>query len=153
MQFYETRFGRKFFEGDMPRLIRAIESVGESMAKIAEKMDSADAGAGQGLAGKEPLDAFDAVSFLIENDTLDKAADIAGSDDDGRLFRIITEAIDSDADGKAARLVRDYSEADTEKRRVIDGFFVDLCGWSFASLLEAYAKQEGCDEPHNGPGE
>ena len=38
-QFHETMYGKRFFEGQLPKLINALQSIAESLEKLAEKQD------------------------------------------------------------------------------------------------------------------
>lgn len=39
-KFHETLMGRKFYEADLPRAIKALESIAKSLGTIAESKDS-----------------------------------------------------------------------------------------------------------------
>lgn len=41
-QFHETGYGRRFFESDLPRLVRALERIATQL-EAANKTDNADA--------------------------------------------------------------------------------------------------------------
>lgn len=38
MEFYQTGYGRKFFEADLPKLIKAINRVGDQLEKFNENI-------------------------------------------------------------------------------------------------------------------
>lgn len=43
-QFFQTRMGQKFFNADVPRIIRALERIADQLEKGAEQNDDADKG-------------------------------------------------------------------------------------------------------------
>ena len=41
-EFHETGYGRKFFDGDLPKLIKAIEKVGRELERFNQTVNSID---------------------------------------------------------------------------------------------------------------
>ena len=39
-------------------------------------------------------------------------------------------------------MVELYASLNKEQRKIIDAFCVDLCGWSFATLLKNYVEEK-----------
>ena len=87
------------------------------------------------------------MSFLIfktDDNLLEKAAEVIGlQGDDEEFTNMIVSEIESDPDRDAYSLIEDYKNASKEERRVIDGIFVDLTGWSLATLVKKYLEING----------
>lgn len=42
MEFFQTVMGRKFFEGQVPKLIKALERIADALEDIAEQKETKD---------------------------------------------------------------------------------------------------------------
>jgi hypothetical protein len=38
-EFFQTRMGQKFYEGTMPRLVKALERIADSLGRITDSLD------------------------------------------------------------------------------------------------------------------
>ena len=128
MNFHETKMGHQFYMSDFPRMVKTLEKLGEAMEKQILATQ----------AGKSTNSIFNWVADPTEELLREAKAYAATTKDTGLLASIIMSEIKDNTDGKTARLVFDYAHATQEERRAIDGFFVDLTGWTFATLLRRY---------------
>ena len=136
MEFFETRMGHEFYLGTMPKMVKAIEETNRQLARLTEKLDKTSAPE-KGRDGVYPW-----ANYSVEDSVIDAALEKAENDDEGSFFSLVTDTIDTDCDGKASCLFTSYRSASEEERRVIDGVFVELTGWSLATLIRQYAGQE-----------
>lgn len=129
MDFFQTRMGKMFFEGTMPRLCRAIEDLNNKLDRYLD--DSPKNGS--------PSNTFGWADFKTDDIMLKKAAKIVSLQGEEEEFTaLIINKILSGSDGSASRLIEDYRRASIEERRAVDGIFVDLTGWSFGTLVKKY---------------
>ena len=131
MEFHETRMGHEFYLGTMPKLVRAIEETNNRLAGIIEKLDN----------GEKPEKAYPYSNHRVEDSVIDAAIEKAEDDKEGSFFAGVVEAIALDRDATAACLFTSYRNASAEERRIIDGVFAELTGWSLATLIRRYAEK------------
>lgn len=132
MDFFQTRMGKIFFEGTMPRLAKSLEDLNEKLDKLTEAMSKSDSA--------YPASAFGWANDEAEDAIMAQAEDMLSAQDDGGadLIAVIINEIITDSDGSALRLVERYRRASAIGRQVINGVFVELTGWSFTSLVKKY---------------
>lgn len=131
MDFIETRMGKSFYEGTMPRLCRAIEELNRKLDRRIDESPKTDIGS---LSSP-----FEWANFKTDDTMLKQAAEFAASQGEKEEFTaMVINEIVTDSDGSASRLIEDYRRASIEERRVIDGIFIDLTGWSFSTLVKKY---------------
>ena len=63
------------------------------------------------------------------------------SEEDRSFFAYIINEIENDPDGKPVLLIDDYARASKEERKIIDAVFVNLTGWSLATLIRKYTEK------------
>lgn len=131
MDFFETRMGKSFYEGTMPRLCRAIEELNRKLDRRIDESPKTDIGS---LSSP-----FEWANFKTDDTMLKQAAEFAASQGEKEEFTaMVINEIVTDSDGSASRLIEDYRRASIEERRAIDGIFIDLTGWSFSTLVKKY---------------
>lgn len=131
MDFFETRMGKSFYEGTMPRLCRAIEDLNNKLDRSINVPSGTDASL--------PSSIFGWANFKTDDAMLKKATEVVSLQGSEENFTtLIVSEIISDSDRSASRLIEDYRSASIEERRAIDGIFVDLTGWSFSTLVKKY---------------
>lgn len=136
MEFYNTKMGHQFYNSDFPRMVKALEKIGGAMEKTAKEEPRKD----QGLQVHVDNSVFRWVQAPSER-LLREAEGCADKDEDDRLAELIMSEFTDDADRKTSKIVFDYSHATPEERRAIDGIFVDLTGWTFATILRRYVTE------------
>ena len=115
LQFHETEYGKKFFEYQLLKLTKAIESLSENM-----KSQNDNAG-----TEKEALapDKREALLAVLQNPQKAEA-----------FGRRITEQVETDDESPekigyyAAKAILDGS---------VDDLLIAICGWSVSSLLDS----------------
>ena len=115
LQFHETVYGKKFFEYQLPKLTKAIESLSENMIR-----QNDNAGTEKEALAPEKREALLAV---LQNP---QKAEAYG--------RRITEQVETDDESPekigyyAAKAILDGS---------MDDLLIAICGWSVSSLLDS----------------
>lgn len=115
LQFHETVYGKKFFEYQLPKLTKAIESLSENM-----KRQNDNAGTEKEALAPEKREALLAV---FQNPQKAEA-----------FGRRITEQVETDDESPekigyyAAKAILDGS---------MDDLLIAICGWSVSSLLDS----------------
>lgn len=131
MNLHETKMGHQFYMNDFPRMVKALEKIGEEM----EKQTSANETTGE-----------NSIFRLVESpkEGLLKEAENyceinhSGEVNLAKLIAIRTIKTERSRDAYPYRLVFIYAHADPEERRAIDGFFSVLTGMTFADILRRY---------------
>ena len=129
MDFHETRMGRQFYSSDLPRMVRALEKIGETLGK------STPANAGENSIFR--LVESPEEGFLKEAENYCEI-NHGGEANLANLIAIRTIKTGQSQDAYPYRLVFIYAHADPEERRAIDGFFSVLTGMTFADILRRY---------------
>ena len=124
--FHETRMGHEFYLGTMPKLVRTLEETNNQRS----------------TAEKETEGIYPWANYAVDNNTIEAALKKAEDDSDRSFFSLVIDTVESDYDGKAACLFTSYRDATAAERRVMDGVFVELTGWSLATLIRKYAEKE-----------
>ena len=128
MDFHETRMGRQIYSSDLPRMVRALEKIGETLGK------STPANAGENSIFR--LVESPEEGFLKEAENY---CEIHGGETHlANLIAIRTIKTGRSRDAYPYRLVFIYAHAAPEERRAIDGFFSVLTGMTFADILRRY---------------
>ena len=139
--FHETRMGHEFYLGTMPKLVRTLEETNNQLAGIIEKIDKVSVQE-RSTAEKETEGIYPWANYAVDNNTIEAALKKAEDDSDRSFFSLVIDTVESDYDGKAACLFTSYRDATAAERRVMDGVFVELTGWSLATLIRKYAEKE-----------
>lgn len=142
MDFYETRMGHEFYTRTMPSLVRALENTNKNL----EKLVSCDQPSRPVLTSST----FEwAEGFRATDELLEAAEACAVNEHDfsceNPLMSILIHEMMTDTDMKPIRLISDYRRATPAERRVIDGTFINLMGWSLATILRRYVLQNEPD--------
>lgn len=131
MNFHETKMGHQFYMSDFPRMVKALEKIGDAM----EKQTSANETTGE-----------NSIFRLVESPKegfLKEAENYCGINRGGetnlaKLIAIRTIKTGQSQDAYPYRLVFIYAHADPGERKAIDGFFSVLTGMTFADILRRY---------------
>ena len=133
MEFANTKMGHQFFCNDFPALVKSLEKIGDTIEELAKQRHR-----------KEPAPQEhdrDSIFKWAQGPTdehLREAENCASNKDEDRLAGIIMSEIMDDVYRKTSEIIFHYVHATPEERRAIDGFFVTLTGWEFATLLRRY---------------
>lgn len=154
MNFHETVMGRKFYEGDVPRLIKAMEATSKSLEAIAQKLD-VQCEPAKSTVPNAHFGLFEWATFSIDDSMLETAEKISMNDEEDIFAEMLSEEISSDTDRETTKLLHAYRMSSLEERKVIDAVTVFLTGWSMATLIERYVerqkqKTEGAWKTQNG---
>lgn len=139
--FGNTLRGAKFFDADIPRLIRAIERVGDEL----EKANSEESAIPNGDISVQMMqlatNGHPAPWAVFEKD--DVLLGKADEDDDFLEAFLETLSKEMESDGDAFKDIRkllgSYQQTTDEYRAVMDAVFCALCGWSIPTLLKKAA--------------
>lgn len=138
MNFFETRMGKKFYEGDVPRLIKAIENTNIRLEELSEKLGDAHTESEEG-----PDDGlFGWAVFNISDTVLEEAESFSMNDEEDVFSQMVMEEMYSDTDRETSKLLHSYRMASPVSRRAIDAVSVFLTGWSIATLIERYVERQ-----------
>ncbi len=150
MDFHETVMGRKFYEGDIPRLVKSVEAASKSLEDIVKKLD-----VHCGLVKDAAPGLFDWATYSIDNSILETAENLSMDDEEDVFAQMLMEEMSSDTDRETKKLLHSYRMTPPESRKVIDAVFVFITGWSLATLIKRYVerkqqKTEGAWRTHDG---
>ena len=131
MEFYNTKMGHQFYNSDFPRMVKALEKIGDAM----EKQVSANETTGENSIFRlveSPKEGFlkEAENYCEINH--------GGETNLAKLIAIRAIKTERSRDAYPYRLIFIYAHADPEERRAIDGFFSVLTGTTFADILRSY---------------
>lgn len=139
MAFHETRMGHEFFLKTVPEMVKQQEKIAKTLEDLTKSVNRI----GEALDNKKNADekgTFEWSDFEIEEKELEKAKDMI-SEEDRSFFVYIINEIENDPDGKPVLLIDDYARASKEERKIIDAVFVNLTGWSLATLIRKYTEK------------
>ena len=151
MSYKKKKKGKRIFEEDVPRLIKAIENTNIRLEEISEKLGDAHT-----ESEEDPDDGlFGWASFDISDTVLEEAESLSMNDEEDVFSQIIMEEMSSDTERETSKLLHSYRMASPVSRRAIDAVSVFLTGWSMATLIERYVEQqkqktEGAWKTQNG---
>lgn len=131
MNFHETKMGHQFYMSDFPRMVKALEKIGDAM----EKQTSANETTGENSIFR--LVESPKEGFLKEAENYCEI-NRGGETNLAKLIAIRTIKTGQSQDAYPYRLVFIYAHADPGERRAIDGFFSVLTGMTFADILRRY---------------
>lgn len=131
MNFHETKMGHQFYMSDFPRMVKALEKIGDAM----EKQASANETTGENSIFR--LVESPKEGFLEEAENYCKI-NHGGETNLAKLIAIKAIKTERSRDAYPYRLVFIYAHADPEERRAIDGFFSVLTGMTFVDILRHY---------------
>lgn len=131
MEFYNTKMGHQFYNSDFPRMVKALEKIGDAMEKQASANETTGGNSIFRLV-ESPKE-----GFLKETENYCEI-NHGGKANLAKLIAIRTIKTGRSRDAYPYRLVFIYTHADPEERRAIDGFFSVLTGMTFADILRRY---------------
>ena len=131
MNFHETKMGHQFYMSDFPRMVKALEKIGDAMEKQASANETTGENSIFGLV-ENPKE-----GFLKEAENYCKI-NHGGEANLTKLIAIRTIKTGQNRDAYPYRLVFIYAHADPKERKAIDGFFSVLTGMTFADILRRY---------------
>lgn len=131
----------KFYDADLPRLVRALEKIAEELEKSNSREPAPDNSNIPPLKRKmlelmENGNPFPWAVFEKDDALLENAEE---NEDFLEVFiKTLFEEMDSDGDmfKEMRKFLATYRHADDNYRAVMDGVFCALCGWSIPTLLE-----------------
>ena len=133
--------GHEFFLKTVPEMVKQQEKIAKTLEDLTKSVEKI----GEALDNKKNADekgTFEWSDFEIEEKKLEKAKDMIREEKEGRsFFAYIINEIENDQDGKPVLLVDDYARASKEERKIIDAVFVNLTGWSLATLIRKYTEK------------
>ena len=131
--------GHEFFLKTVPEMVKQQEKIAKTLEDLTKSVNRI----GEALDNKKNADekgTFEWSDFEIEEKELEKAKDMI-SEEDRSFFVYIINEIENDPDGKPVLLIDDYARASKEERKIIDAVFVNLTGWSLATLIRKYTEK------------
>ena len=131
--------GHEFFLKTVPEMVKQQEKIAKTLEDLTKSVNRI----GEALDNKKNADekgTFEWSDFEIEEKELEKAKDMI-SEEDRSFFAYIINEIENDPDGKPVLLIDDYARASKEERKIIDAVFVNLTGWSLATLIRKYTEK------------